>query len=256
MPDDERLAGGQDLGSGIPEAEEPEDAAVAFEALRASVERVGREVRDETIRLREGVAATLEHAEAVGTPVDYSADLGRLVQELATVSKRLGAIERLPVLRQDAEQTARLLHSSGEALVRDSVRKLDARAEAFLRETQGLTGRMRSLRERREQDLLLITASVGFGAAGFIVGMVLVVILPQVLPFGAAERVATLILGQEPWEAGIRLMQYENPAGVSKLGVADRLMRANAKVVEACREAATKAGKDQPCTITVAVPGK
>lgn len=256
MRDDEHREGGQDLGSGIPEAEEPEDPAAAFEALRASVEQVGREVRDETGRLREGVAAALEHAEAVGTPVDYSADLGRLVQELATVSQRLGAIEGLPVLRQDAAQTARLLQSSGEALVRASARELDAQAEAFLRVTQGLMGRMRSLRERREQDLLLLGVGAGGGVAGLVLGVVLILSLPALLPFGAAERVAASVLGQEPWEAGIRLMQYENPAGVSRLGVAQRLMQANAKVVEACREAATKAGKDQPCTITVPPPVK
>ena len=256
MRDDGHRESGQDGGPGVVEAEEPEDAAAAFEALRASVERVARAVQDETALLRDGVAAALEHAEAVGTPVDYSADLGRLVQELATVSERLGVIEQLPALRQDAEQAARLLQSSGEALVRASAQKLDAQAEAFLRETQGLTAKKRSLRERREQDLLLINASVASGAAGIIVGILLVLILPQVLPFRAAERVATLILGQEPWEAGIRLMQYENPAGVSRLGVADRLMRANTEVVEACREAVARTGKDQTCTITVSAPAK
>ncbi|KQT95715.1 hypothetical protein ASG60_20840 [Methylobacterium sp. Leaf469] len=252
MRDSEHLDG----GLGVVETEEPEDAAAAFEALRASVERVGREVRAETALLRDGVAAALEHTQAAGTPVDYSADLGRLVQEFATVSKRLGAIERLPVLRQDAQQTARLLHSSGEALVRDSVRKLDARAEAFLRETQGLTGRMRSLRERREQNLWLTGTGVGAGAAGLFLGVVLILTLPALLPYGAAERVAASILGEEPWQAGIRLMKFGSPVGLSQLGAADRLMRANAEVVTACREAATKAGKDQPCTITVAVPAK
>lgn len=61
----------------------------------------------------------------------------------------------------------------------------------------------------------IITASVASGAAGFIVGMLFVLILPQVLPFGAAERVAASILGEEPWQAGIRLMKFGNPLGLS-----------------------------------------
>lgn len=256
MRDDGHRESGQDGVLGVVEAEEPEDAAAAFEALRASVERVGREVRDETGRLREGVVAALEHAEAVGAPIDYSADLGRLVQELATVSERLGVIEQLPALRQDAEQAARLLQSSGEALVRASVRKLDAQAEAFLRETQGLTGRMESKRERREQNLWLAGTGAGAGAAGLFLGVVLILTLPALLPFGAAERVATSILGEEPWQAGIRLMKFGSPLGLSQLGAADRLMRANTEVVEACREAVARTGKDQPCTITVSAPAK
>jgi hypothetical protein len=55
MRDDERRAGRPDPGLGVMEADETVDAAVAFEALRASVERVGCEVHAETARLREGV---------------------------------------------------------------------------------------------------------------------------------------------------------------------------------------------------------
>lgn len=50
-----------------------------------------------------GVATVPDHAEATGTPDDYSAGFSRLVEALVTVSECLSAIEQLLVLRQDTE---------------------------------------------------------------------------------------------------------------------------------------------------------
>lgn len=255
MRDDEGRAGQPEPGPGVGEAEETVEAAVAFEALRASVERVGREVHAETARLREGVAAALDRAEMVGTPVDYSADLGRLVQELATVSERLGAIERLPALRQDAERAVHLLQNTSEELVRDAVRRLDARAEVFLRETRVLKARRWPLWMYEERNWLTFIG-VGAGVAGLYLGAMTVLLVPNLLPVGAAEYVASRILGEGSWQAGIRLMEFEDPLGVSRLATADRLMRANDTVIEACRAMVARTGKGQPCTITVPVPAQ
>ena len=253
MRDDERRAGRPDAGLGVMEADETVDAAVAFEALRASVERVGREVHAETARLREDVAAALDRAEMAGTPVDYSADLGRLVQELATVSGRLNAIERLPALRQDAERTVALLQNTSEALVRDAVQRLDARAAEFLRETRVLKARKWPAWMSEERTWLTLVG-LGAGLFGFYIGMMAVLTLPSFL--GSAEYVATQILGSGSWEAGFRMMELHNPTRASQLTAADKLMRANATAIEACRQTIAKTGKDQPCTITMPVTGK
>lgn len=255
MQEDERRADQLDPGLDVMEADETVDAAVAFEALRASVERVGRDVHAETARLREGVAAALDRAEMAGTPVDYSADLGRLVQELATVSGRLNAIERLPALHQDAARTVTLLKNTSEGLVRDAVQRLDARAAEFLRETRVLKARKWPAWMSDERSWLASVGVVG-GMAGFYLGVTAVLVLPGLLPFGAAERVAAQILGSGSWQAGVRLMKFENPVGLSQLSAANELMRANATVIEACRQTVAKTGKDQPCTITVPVTGR
>ncbi|SEP50630.1 hypothetical protein SAMN04487843_13826 [Methylobacterium sp. ap11] len=255
MRDDERRAGQLDPGLGVMEADETVDAAVAFEALRASVERVGREVRAETARLREDVAAALDRAEMAGTPVDYSADLGRLVQELATVGGRLNAIERLPALRQDAERTVTLLQSTSEGLVRDAVQRLDARAAEFLRETRVLKARKWPAWMSEERNWLTSVGLVA-GMVGFYIGMMAVLTLPKLLPFGSAERVASQILGSGSWQAGVRLMEFENPVGLSQLSAANELMRVNAAVIEACRQTVAKTGRNHSCSITVPVEGK
>ena len=254
MRNDECRVGQLNPGPGVGEADETVDAAVAFEALRASVERVGRELHAETVRVREGVTAALDRAEMTGTPVDYSADLGRLVQELATVSERLGTIERLPALRQDAERAVRLLQSSSEELVRDAVRRLDARAEVFLRETRVLKARAWPLWMYEDRNRLAFVG-VAAGVAGLYLGVMAVFLVPNLLPFGAAEYVARKILGEgSSRQAGIRLMTFEDPLGVSRLAAADRLMRTNDTVIEACRAVVVRTGKSQPCTVTVPVP--
>ena len=62
----------------------------------------------------------------------------------------------------------------------------------------------------------------------------------------ASIHLAALATGQiDRWQAGVDLMRAENPAGSAALATASRLMNANAEALQACSEAAKKAGKEQ-----------
>mgnify|MGYP004180535087 CR=1 FL=1 len=73
---------------------------------------------------------------------------------------------------------------------------------------------------------------------------------------GAAPRVASVVMGERPWQAGMSLMAFGSPEAWQRVASADQLVEANREAVAACWEAARTAGEDQRCTITVKAPGQ
>lgn len=93
------------------------DPAAAFEALRATIEELSADLRREMTTIRKGVEAAFDQFERQGAPVDYSADLGAMSQQLATLTERVHGVEKSPILRQGAEHYARALENGGRGLV-------------------------------------------------------------------------------------------------------------------------------------------
>ena len=92
-----------------------------------------------------------------------------------------------------------------------------------------------------------------FGA-GVVAGLVLFPVLRAYAPGGS--YLAALATGhRDRWQAGAGLMQAGNPAGSAALATASRLVNANAEALQACSDAAKKAGREQRCTINVSVSG-
>ncbi len=79
-------------------------------------------------------------------------------------------------------------------------------------------------------------------------------LLPRLLPFSAAPRVSSVVMGERPWRAGMSLMTFDSPDSWQRAAAVDQLIEANREVVTACWAAASTAGADQPCTITVPAP--
>ncbi|RVH97386.1 hypothetical protein CN205_36855, partial [Sinorhizobium meliloti] len=106
---DEDLDGRDDLEPDTSPEDDAGDPAAAFEALRETVEDLAANLTREMTTIRKGVETAFDQIERQGTPVDYSAELGRIVQSLTTVGERLKAVEQSPVLRQGADHYARAL---------------------------------------------------------------------------------------------------------------------------------------------------
>lgn len=69
----------------------------------------------------------------------------------------------------------------------------------FQRVARELAYQTHSARDPRRQDWWL----VGVGAAGIGLGILLTVFTPRILPFSAAPRVASAVMGDNAWSAGI-----------------------------------------------------
>ncbi len=229
--------------------EDPGDPAAAFEALRSTVANLSGDLSREIATIRKGVEAAFDQLERQGAPIDYSADLGRVTQQLSTMTERINALEKLPLLRQGGEHYARILEKSGEGLVRSAVYQLERQAFDLERINRNLTGQLDSARERRRQDWWLVSV----GGAGIVLGVLLTLFAPRVLPGAVAPILASAVMGDTVWDAGMKMMMFASPESWGRVVSADRLVEANKGAIADCRAAAAKAGKEQKCMIVVPV---
>lgn len=243
--------GRQDLES-EPFIEEDGDPAVAFEALRGTVEELSRDLTREMTTIRKGVEAAFDQFDRQGAPVDYSADLGRIVDNLSIVGESLQAIEKLPVLRLNPNDITRAAEKGGESLAKSLAREVEEAKRDLVREAGILAQYTKSAREREVQVRNLWFTGVG----GLVAGAAAITLLLLCLPVGLDSHVAATIMHEGRWNAGFAIMSADNPSGASFMNSASLLVQANSNVIEKCQAAAAKAGQDQKCTITVPVPGK
>ena len=244
-------------GRGVPDgeiADEAGDPSAAFDALCAEVKDLGRTLGAEMTVMRKGVEALYDQIDRLGTPIDYGADLGRIVQQLQALTQRVHGIEASPLLHRDPESYAYALERAGKHVFEKTVQDLARSTAEFERTTRGLTEQIESARQRRQQDLEL-RRYAGFGLlVGLFLGMLALVELPGLIGWGLDLRVAANMLGMSRWDAGIALMRAGDPAGWDWLMDAYKLKQANKAVLTACAEAAAKSKQEQRCTITVAAP--
>jgi hypothetical protein len=226
------------------------DPVAAFEALRETVDGLSVDLMREMVTIRKGVEAAFDQFERQGAPVDYSADLGIISQQLITLAERMHGVEKSPILRQGAEHYARSIENGGKALVQAAAQQFQNESRDFQRVARELADQTHSARDRRRQDWWLI----GVGAASIILGILLTLFTPRLLPFSAAPRVASTVMGADPWNAGMSLMMFASPESWSRVASADKLIEANKDAITDCRTAAAKVGKEQKCTIVVPAP--
>jgi hypothetical protein len=237
-----------------PEAldEDAGDPAAAFDALRRTIETQGAQIGAEMTVMRRGLEAAFDQLERIEPQADYKPQLAQLVQQLGIVAERLHGVEQSPILRQGAQHYAAVLEGSGEALIRTAAQTLERQASDLERAGRNLSAHVAGARERSRQDWWLVAAF----AVGLLAGALVMLFLPRVLPFSAAPRVASVVMGERPWQAGMSLMAFGSPEAWQRVASADQLLETNREAVAACWEAARTAGEDQRCTITVKAPAQ
>lgn len=237
-----------------PEAldEDAGDPAAAFDALRRTIETQGAQIGAEMTVMRRGLEAAFDQLERIEPQADYKPQLAQLVQQLGVVAERLHGVEQSPILRQGTQHYAAALERSGEALIRTAAQQLERQASDLERAGRNLSAHVAGARERSRQDWWLVAAF----AVGLLAGALVMLFLPRLLPFSAAPRVASVVMGERPWQAGMSLMAFGSPEAWQRVASADQLLETNREAVAACWEAARTAGEDQRCTITVKAPAQ
>jgi hypothetical protein len=228
------------------------DPAVAFDALRRTVEDLAGDLTREMTTIRKGVEAAFEEIEKHERPPNYGPDLGRIVAALAGVEQRLGTIEKSPALRNGPDHYARAIENAGSRASDSAGRTLEARGQALDRAAAELGRHVRSARQRREQDRWVF----GAGAVGLVVGVLLTLFAPRALPGSVDMAVAATAMSADRWNAGARLMQSGSPGDWSGLVDASNFVQANREALAACAATAAKAKKDQRCAVIVAAPAQ
>jgi len=221
------------------------DPAQAFEDLRAEVSVLRKAIEAMPAAVREHRAP------------DYSADLGILGKGLDEIGDQLGKIMKAPALVRTPEEQGHAIASAGVGLVREAAQRLDGAAQRLdgaTRETDRERARLsdivgQAMTKRRQFQVLCWS-----GAVALAIGLLSSPFIASALPLAFKTRVAAAAMGAERWKAGSDLMRAASPSDWSAVVADTQFVVDNRQAVEACRAAATKAGKAQHCTVMVAPP--
>lgn len=225
------------------------DPAQAFEALKRKVEDLAGDLTREMTTIRKGVEAAFDEIEKFQMPPDHSPDFKRLMKQFTILATFMQTIQGLPALRHDLDDYHRALENAGNRMIDSTNKMLEQREGRLERIRADLAGSIRSARERQEQNWWLW----GSAGAGLVAGVLLTLFLPRALPGSVDMAVASTVMNDERWKAGITLMQSGSPGGWQSIVEASNLVRANQEALSACAEAAAKEKQDQRCTITVSM---
>jgi hypothetical protein len=223
--------------------DDTDDAVKAFEALRKAIDKRGAATAAELKTIRQGVEALFDQVESLQARPDYTADLKKLTQGLVAHAEQLKPFAEAPILKMGTES----LQRAGEGFVRTAAHTLDQKAQRFDNAAFTLERMIQMVSDRRTQQWRLLVAA----GAGVILGAVLLLFLPRLLPFNADSYVAAGIMGKPRWEAGAAVMNAANPEGWGAVTENAKLGQDNTDGLARCRQAAVKSGQTQKCMVRV-----
>ena len=224
-------------GVGVANDDDQDDggAAQAFAELRAEVTVMRRAL--------EGLPSIIK---GMASP-DYSPSFGAVGKTLANVETRLAGIEGHPALKMTPTQHGGAMQEAGADIMRGAVVAVHSAARELWDAKKEVASIAVTARTAEAQKQALLWA-VGAGVAA---GLVLFPMLGAFAP-GGSFLAAWATGNADRWQAGVDLIQEGSPERAAALSAASRLVNANVEALQACADAAKKAGKEQKCTISVA----
>lgn len=231
-----------DLEPELDAAEESDPAAEAFARLEGEMAMVRHTVQN----------MARERADIV-IP-DYTATLGQMSDQLAQVSKTLGAIGDKPAIELTPEDIAVQIKRVSLDMLRDAsdlFRQGRKDLDLATGRLAAIVGRVRTEDEQKRQTWR-------FAGIGLVAGMLLWSILPgaiaRTMPesWHWPERMARKAVGEPSIvEAGIRLIRSQNPEAWEELAAAQRIVSANREALDRCYERAREAEEPVSCSIQI-----
>lgn len=211
--------------------------------LRKSIDRRNTATTAELKTIRKGVEALFDQIEALQAKPDFASDLAQLKQIGVVVAKRLEALEASPALKQGINAFER----AGTDLVRTSAQAFDQKAQRFDYAALALERITKNINDRITYRRYVAVA----GGTGVVVGALLLMFLPRLLPFEADSHVAAAIMGKSRWEAGAAIMNDTDPDVWKAVMANAQLGVENAESLARCRQTALRTGESQRCNVRV-----
>ncbi len=211
-------------------SDDAEDAAAAFNALRAEVGV-----------LRQDIAHVRGEMRAIKAP--------DVTPTLVAMQASLDAISAHPAMQLTPTRITREVEAATQTeifnlqKVTAAMQRATTAAEQFLQQSIDLH------LDRRQRVCLFLYGMCAGVLAYLVFGDVLYSHAPE--NWRLPEKAATHILHMTPWDAGQRLMQYGNIEEYERLAAASRAFGDQNAIVLKCEDLATKLNKPQKCAITV-----
>ena len=185
---------------------------------------------------------------------DYTATLGQMADQLAQVSKTLGTIGNKPAIELTPEDIAVQIKRASLDMLRDA-------SDLFRHGRKDLdlaTGRLAAIVGRVRAEDEQKREKWRFAGVGLAFGILLWSILPGTIARAMPEswhwpeRMARHAVGEPSIvEAGIRLIQSQNPEAWEELAAAQHVLSENRETLAGCNERAAKAESSVSCSIEV-----
>ena len=222
--------------------EGPNEAAQAFEELRAEVTLMRRAVE----RL------TAERME-VPEPPDYSETLGVIANNITATAQRVDMLVKSPMLAMTPELLAGRI-TAAASTARQEDRQTIATARTGLEDvTRQLHSYVVSARRGDEQNRWLMWTAIGGVVLGMVLWAVFAGVVARAVPasWQWPEKMAARMLAMPMWEGGQRMMQAASPSAFAALATGDRIVAANREALEACRKRANRERETVRCTVSI-----
>jgi len=188
---------------------------------------------------------------------DYTATLSQMADQLAKVSKTLSTIGSRPAIQMTPEDIAVQMKRASFDMLRDSSDLFRQGRKDLDNATGGLAaivGRVRAEAEQKRQTWR-------FGGVGVLVGILLWSILPgpiaRTMPesWHWPEKMARKVIGEPTIvEAGLRLIQSQNPEAFEELMATHKILSENREALERCVVRAKNAESTVSCSIEIKPP--
>lgn len=224
------------------DGDEGDEAAQAFESLRAEVALLRRAVERLVAEQAEG-----------GPAPDYSETLGVLANTITATAQRVDVLVKSPALSLTPQEISRQVTAAGSEARREDHRLLVAAKQAMEEVAARLGRQLRTHVVAVEQRRRLWWVGSGGLVAGMALWAGLAGPIARAMPadWQWPERMAARTLALPMWEGGQRLLRTAAPEAFASIAAGDRFVTANRKVLEACQKRANRTGKSARCTVKV-----
>ena len=156
----------------------PVDPARAFDALRrtvtdlrGAVEARQKHLDAELAITRRGIETAFEKLSAIREPVDYSADMARLLKSLDGVDRRAKALGETPALNLGPDENDRILTRAGEDHMQSAADSIETATRDVDEAAGFIEDHLRSARTRQIQDREIVTKAAVCSVVGGLVGL-------------------------------------------------------------------------------------
>jgi hypothetical protein len=210
------------------------DAVQAFDELRLEVLKTQQ---------------TLVEMRAAAPP-DYTPSLGALAQAIQKVSAGLVQLQGHPALQLSPSDYQRAFTQCSQNAMREVIAQLTETHQASDRTQQALMSAVGAVRSQRQQARWLAIAS----ALALNAGLLLAPLLARLLPFGLDTRIAAIVMANDRWNAGQKLMQADDAQQWDTVWRASQFWHLNQAAIAACEQARIKTHREQPCGVSLLPP--
>jgi hypothetical protein len=218
------------------------DAAQAFEELQREV------------ALQRQAIEALGDAVARHPIPDLGNEMAMLLKGQMQLLERFKRQEELGAAQGETSLSApeqrHILHQAGQELIKHVRYELGTVSRDLASVQMQLTHAVGTVREGQDQWWWLATWVV----SALLIGMALLPLVVRMLPAVAGQTMALVMMREDGWTAGGRLMQATSPASWAEMVHASALAQANDAVLKSCQAAAEKTRREQRCLVTVLPP--